>query len=160
MAASSQISTLSSRITAVRQAIGDSGEQQRLIRTVPRKGFRFVGDVTSQNGSARSELRSATDEARNTAALALPDKPSIAVLSFQNMSDDAEQEYFADGMAEDIILALSRMRWLFVIARSSSFTYKGRAVDVNKSVGSLASTTCLKAACARRRTVCASRTAD
>ncbi|HEX9461553.1 MAG TPA: adenylate/guanylate cyclase domain-containing protein [Alphaproteobacteria bacterium] len=67
-------------------------------------------------------------------ALALPDKPSIAVLPFQNMSGDPEQEYFVDGMAEDIITALSRMRWLFVIARNSSFVYKGRAVDL-KQVG-------------------------
>jgi adenylate cyclase len=66
--------------------------------------------------------------------LTLPDKPSIAVLPFQNMSGDPEQEYFADGMAEEIITALSRIRWLFVIARSSSFTYKGRAIDV-KQVG-------------------------
>ena len=64
--------------------------------------------------------------------LALPDKPSIAVLSFQNMSGDPEQEYFADGMVEDIITALSRIRWLFVIARNSSFTYKGQAVDVKR----------------------------
>jgi adenylate cyclase len=67
-------------------------------------------------------------------ALALPDKPSIAVLPFQNMSGDLEQEYFADGMVEEIITALSRIRWLFVIARNSSFTYKGQAVDV-KQVG-------------------------
>ena len=67
-------------------------------------------------------------------ALTLPDKPSIAVLPFQNMSGDPEQEYFADGVVEDIITALSRIRWLFVIARNSSFTYKGRAVDV-KQVG-------------------------
>ena len=67
-------------------------------------------------------------------ALSLPDKPSIAVLPFQNMSGDAEQDYFADGIVEEIITALSRMRWLFVIARNSSFTYKGRAVDV-KQVG-------------------------
>jgi TolB-like protein/class 3 adenylate cyclase len=67
-------------------------------------------------------------------ALALPDKPSIAVLPFQNMSGDPEQEYFADGMVEEIITALSRFRQLFVIARNSSFTYKGRAVDV-KQVG-------------------------
>jgi adenylate cyclase len=66
--------------------------------------------------------------------LALPDKPSIAVLPFTNMSGDAEQEYFADGMVEDIITALSRMTWLFVIARNSSFTYKGKAVDI-KQVG-------------------------
>ena len=67
-------------------------------------------------------------------ALALPDKPSIAVLPFLNLSGDPEQEYFADGVVEDIISALSRIRWLFVIARNSSFTYKGRAVDV-KQVG-------------------------
>ena len=67
-------------------------------------------------------------------ALALPDKPSIAVLPFQNLSGDPEQEYFADGVVEDIIAALSRVHWLFVIARNSSFTYKGRAVDV-KQVG-------------------------
>src|SRR5215470_7009562 len=66
--------------------------------------------------------------------LPLPDKPSIAVLPFQNLSGDPEQEYFADGMVEEIITALSRMRWLFVIARNSSFTYRGRAVDV-KQVG-------------------------
>ena len=68
------------------------------------------------------------------AALTLPDRPSIAVLPFANMSGDPEQEYFADGMVEDIITALSRVRWLFVIARNSSFTYKGQAVDV-KQVG-------------------------
>src|SRR3954452_7800223 len=72
--------------------------------------------------------------AQPTAALPLPDKPSIAVLPFQNMSGDQEQEYFADGMVEEIITALSRIRWLFVIARNSSFTYKGKAVDV-KQVG-------------------------
>jgi TolB-like protein/class 3 adenylate cyclase len=68
------------------------------------------------------------------AALPLPDKPSIAVLPFANMSGDPEQDYFADGMVEEIITALSRIRWLFVIARNSSFTYKGQAVDV-KQVG-------------------------
>ena len=66
--------------------------------------------------------------------LALPDKPSIAVLSFQNMSGDPEQEYFADGMVEDIITALSRFKSLFVIARNSSFIFKGKAVDI-KQVG-------------------------
>jgi hypothetical protein len=69
-----------------------------------------------------------------TAALPLPNKPSIAVLPFANMSGDPEQEYFADGMVEEIITALSRIRWLFVIARNSSFTYKGQAIDV-KQVG-------------------------
>ena len=64
--------------------------------------------------------------------LALPSKPSIAVLAFQNMSGDPEQEYFADGIAEDVITALSRSRWLFVVARNSSFTYKGKSVDVRQ----------------------------
>jgi adenylate cyclase len=74
------------------------------------------------------------DRAPEHPALALPDKPSIAVLPFQNMSGDPEQDYFADGMVEDIVTGLSRIRWLFVIARNSTFTYKGRAVDV-KQVG-------------------------
>src|SRR5450830_615979 len=71
-------------------------------------------------------------DAPASAVLKLPDKPSIAVLPFQNMSGDPEQEYFADGMVEDIITALSRFRHLFVIARNSSFTYKGRAVDIRQ----------------------------
>jgi TolB-like protein len=62
--------------------------------------------------------------------LAIPDKPSIAVLPFQNMSGDPEQEYFADGMVEDIVTGLSRIKWLFVIARNSTFAYKGKAIDV------------------------------
>jgi len=73
-------------------------------------------------------------ESTSATRLPLPDKPSIAVLAFENLSGDAEQEYFADGMVEEIIMALSRLRWLFVIARNSSFSYKGRAVDV-KQVG-------------------------
>ncbi len=134
-------STLSSRITAVRHAVGDSGEQQRLIRTVVRKGFRFVGDVREEKGpGAESAVVQAGTEWAEPArlhaarALPLPDKPSIAVLPFANMSGDPEQEYFVDGVIEDITIALSQFRWLFVIARSSSFTYKGRAVDV-KHVG-------------------------
>jgi TolB-like protein len=73
-------------------------------------------------------------ELETTPSLALPDKPSIAVLPFQNISGDPDQEYFADGMVEEIITALSKLRWFFVIARNSSFTYKGRAIDV-KQVG-------------------------
>ncbi len=66
------------------------------------------------------------------AALPLPDKPSIAVLPFENMSGDPEQEFLADGVAEDIITALSRLRWLFVIARNSTFAYKGASPDVRE----------------------------
>ncbi|MBY0561964.1 winged helix-turn-helix domain-containing protein [Hyphomicrobium sp.] len=130
-------STLTSHINAVRKAIGDSGEEQNLLRTIPRKGFRFVGDVrttrTSDDvGSPKSDLIASREIPE--AALALPDKPSIAVLPFQNLSGDPEQDYFADGVVEDIITDLSRIRWLLVIARNSSFTYRGRAVDV-KQVG-------------------------
>ena len=120
---------LTTRINAARKAIGDSGEQQRLIRTVARKGFRFVGLVTSAAENAR-DAPTSTDP--TGMPLPLPDKPSIAVLPFQNMSGDPEQEYFADGMADEIITALSRFPSLFVIARNSSFTYKGRAVDVKQ----------------------------
>jgi class 3 adenylate cyclase len=89
--------------------------------------------------------------------LALPDKPSIAVLPFQNMSNDSQQDYFVDGMVEDIITGLSRIRWLFVIARNSSFTYKGKAADVRKSGVNLACAMCWRAACARWACGCASR---
>ena len=82
--------------------------------------------------------------------LPLPDKPSIAVLAFQNMSGDPEQEYFADGIAEDIITTLSRYPSLFVIARNSSFAFKGRAVDVKQVGASLGCGTCLRGACANR----------
>jgi TolB-like protein len=123
-------STLTSRITAARKAVGDSGSEQRLIRTIPRKGVRFVGDAREEH--PRSTFSSASREAKDTPELTLPEKPSIAVLPFQNLSGDPEQEYLADGVVEDIIMALSRMRWLFVIARNSSFTYKGQAVDVRR----------------------------
>jgi adenylate cyclase len=77
-------------------------------------------------------LRSNEKPAIAARTLALPSKPSIAVLAFQNLSGDPEQEYFADGIAEDVITALSRLRWLFVVARNSSFTYKGKSVDVRQ----------------------------
>jgi adenylate cyclase len=121
---------LTTRLNVARVAIGDTGEQQRLIKTLPRKGFRFVGQVKETEGPASAEADDRTETALR-ASPALPDKPSIAVLPFQNLSVDPEQEYFADGIVEEIITALSRFRWLFVIARNSSFTYKGKAVDIN-----------------------------
>jgi TolB-like protein len=125
-------STLTTRINAARTAVGDSGEGQRLIRTLPRKGFRFVGVVREgQKLAAPVDARPLAAEPR-AAALALLDKPSIAVLPFANLSGDPEQEYFADGMVEEIITALSRIGGLFVIARNSTFTYKGRAVAVQQ----------------------------
>jgi TolB-like protein/Tfp pilus assembly protein PilF len=125
--------TLASRINAARTAIGDNGNEQRLIRTVLRKGVRFVGAVHEELKPEAAVAEDAATE-QPIGALILPDRPSIAVLPFTNMSGDTEQEYFADGIVEDIITALSRFRQLFVIARNSSFAYKGRAVDV-KQVG-------------------------
>ena len=111
--------------------IGDSGEFQRLIKTLPRKGVRFVGTVREENSPAAPAPPSAAP-ASSGAALALTDGPSVAVLPFGNLSDDSEQQYFADGLAEDIITRLGRLRWLFVSARNSSFSYKGKAVDVSQ----------------------------
>ena len=123
-------STLDSRINAARNAIGDSGKEQKLIRTIPRKGIRFVGAVEEQSDTlADSPALRARNEAPPP-VLALPERPAIAVLPFKNMSGDQEQEYFSDGISEDIITALSRLRWFFVIARNSSFTYKGKAVHI------------------------------
>jgi len=116
-------SALMTRLHAVRAAVGDSGAAQQIIRTVARTGIRFIADVTEED---------AADAAAGGLPLALPDKPSIAVLPFANMSGDRTQDYFADGVVEEITTALSRIRWLFVIARNSSFTYKGRAIDVRR----------------------------
>jgi TolB-like protein len=124
-------STLASHINAVRKAIGDSGDNQRLIRTVPRKGFRFIGEVREENAVAAS-VAAVPSTSGATGDLTLPDRPSIAVLPFTNMSGDPARDYFADGMTEDIITELSRIRWVLVIARTSTFTYKGRVVDVKQ----------------------------
>ncbi len=125
-------STVASHINAVRKAIGDSGEQQRLLRTVARKGYRFVGVIREVPGPELPDDQPPLPlQPAPQASLALPDKPSITVLPFQNLSGDPGQDYFADGIVEDIIVALSRIRWLFVIARNSSFTFKDRRVDVS-----------------------------
>ena len=124
---------LTTRLNAVRAAIGDTGDEQRLIKTLPRKGFRFIGPVRELQVPAGATIADNPPELPKP-TLALPDRPSIAILPFANLSSDPEQEYFADGIVEDITMALSLFRWLFVIARNSSFTYKGRVVDV-KQVG-------------------------
>lgn len=103
-------SAIASRINAARAALGDDGATQRRIRTVPRRGYRFEGEV--QNVTA-------------TAAPLLPEKPSVAVLPFVNMSPDPEQVYFSDGITDDVITDLSRYDELFVIARQSSFAFRG-----------------------------------
>ena len=108
----------------VRQPFVDFGEKalKNIARPVRAYGLTF----------SRSGEKSDRD-LENSLSLSLPDKPSIAVLPFQNMSGDPEQDYFADGMVEDIVTGLSRIKWLFVIARNSSFVYKGRAVDVRQA---------------------------
>ena len=112
--------TIDSRVAAARRAIGDSGSQQALIRTVPRRGFRFVGTVSAEG------------PADQLPASALPDLPSIAVLPFTNFGNDPRQDYLSDGITEDIITELSRYSELLVIARFSSFRYKGQPLDVRQ----------------------------
>jgi adenylate cyclase len=110
-------SNLPVQIAALRRVLDQERADGSCIQTVAGRGYRFVTPVTRASAEA---------------TLPLPDKPSIAVLPFANLSGDPKQEYFADGMVEEIITTLSRIRWLFVIARNSSFTYKGQAVDVKR----------------------------
>ena len=120
-----------------------------ISRTSPsRSGFIRFGRAPARQ---RRRRRAAAEKPRPHA----PDKPSIAVLPFQNMSGDPEQEYFADGMVEDIITGLSRIKWLFVIARNSSFVYKGKAVDIRQIGRELGVRYVLEGASARRATACA-----
>jgi TolB-like protein len=111
-------SNIQVHVSALRKALGEARDRPVHLFTVPGRGYRLVGAQPSPVEMADPR--------------ALPDRPSIAVLPFQNMSSDAEQEYFADGMVEDIITELSRIKWLFVIARNSSFVYKGKAVDIRQ----------------------------
>jgi TolB-like protein/DNA-binding winged helix-turn-helix (wHTH) protein len=127
--------TLTSRLYAARKAVGDSGQHQKLIRTIPRKGLRFVGLVEMEPGEAPADPIDLPLDAlrpQSGPAFPLPDRPAIAVLPFVNMSDDPGQDYFSDGISEDLITALSRLRWFFVIARNSSFVYKGKAVNIRQ----------------------------
>jgi adenylate cyclase len=109
-------------------AFDDLGDQRLKNIARPVRVYRVRVRVATTEGTPKSA------PVDGASVLPLPDKPSIAVLPFANMSGDPEQEYFADGMVEEIITALSRIRWLFVIARNSTFTYEGQAIDV-KQVG-------------------------
>jgi TolB-like protein/DNA-binding winged helix-turn-helix (wHTH) protein/Tfp pilus assembly protein PilF len=124
-------STLTSRINAARRAVGDSGKDQAVIRTIARKGFRFVGDLQPpRNGEARAVAPPTLDFTGEPLYRPLPalDRTAIAVLPFVNLSGESEQEYFSEGISEDIITALSKLRWFYVIARNSSFIYRGKSV--------------------------------
>jgi TolB-like protein/Tfp pilus assembly protein PilF len=128
-------STVTSRINAARKAIGDAGTQQKLIRTIARKGLRFVGAVRIQPEDGEAvEGRQAGDMpyAPSPFPQALPDHPAIAVLPFTNMTGDPGQEYFSDGISEDILTSLSKLHGFVVIARNSSFVYKGTSVRMNQ----------------------------
>jgi TolB-like protein len=129
-------STLTSRINAARKAVGDSGREQRLIRTTARKGIRFIGAVHTrpEGGEPALVVGPRPDWLQEPSRPALPptDRPAIAVLPFVNMSDEPEQEYFSDGISEDIITALSKLRWFLVIARNASFSYKGKSVPTRQ----------------------------
>ena len=114
---------LTTRINVLRGILDDDGRQQRLIRTFPRKGFRFVGEVSTE-GSPTSPPRREAHEL-----------PSIAVLPFANLSGDPAQDFFGDVLADEVLTELARLRWLLVIARNSSFTYKGDAIDI-RTIGS------------------------
>jgi len=119
-------------IKDIRQALNDNAHAE--IETVAKRGYLFASPVVVIDGNA-VDLGSPTltaAAAGGDGALPLPDRPSIAVLPFANMSGDSDQEYFADGISEDLITGLSRIRWLFVIARNSTFVYKHRAVDVKQ----------------------------
>ena len=128
-------STLTSRINAARKAVGDSGEEQKLIRTVAAQRTalcRRCARGVKCRPSRRIAVATADEIHEPRTALPLPDRPAIAVLPFINMSGEAEQEYFSDGISEDIITALSKLRWFFVIARNSSFVYKGKSVHMKQ----------------------------
>ena len=141
---------LTTRLNAARTAIGDSGEEQRLIKTLPRKGFRFVGPVLAAQEPAAAAATDNLGEPPKS-PLTLPDKPSIAVLPFTNLSSDPEQEYFADGMVEEIITALSHSNGCSSsLAIRVSLSRVERSIS-KKSGGHLACATSLKGLCARRR---------
>jgi len=116
---------LNSRITSARRAIGDNGQEQTIIRTIQRRGFLFAAEVASSD-----RAMGAAEPAPKLVSTA--DKPSIAVLPFQNLSGDATQDYFADGVVEDIITGLSRIKWLLAIARNSSFAFRGQSIDIKR----------------------------
>jgi len=133
-------STLSTRITAARKAIGDTGEDQILIKTYPRKGIRFVGDLQMIGGPRPNERGPGLDVPSSslqgmpsTGSNEWSGRPSVAVLPFNNLSDEAEQDYFSDGITEDIITALSKYRSLGVIARNSSFAFKDAGADTRSA---------------------------
>ena len=114
---------LSNAIIKLRKALGDKARKPRIIETIAKTGYRLIAEVRMPSEKPAGQSESPGD-------LAPPVKPSIAVLPFDNMSGDAEQEYFSDGITEDSITELSRFHDLIVIARHSSFVFQGQALDI------------------------------
>jgi len=125
---------LTTRLNAARSAIGDTGEKQHLIKTLPRKGFRFVGAVQEDEGRTVEPAGSAVHNGDTTLTQASAARLSMVVLPFANLSDDPGQDYFVDGVTDSLTTDLSRISGSFVIGRHTAFTYKGKAVDL-KQVG-------------------------
>ncbi|NNE83067.1 MAG: adenylate cyclase, partial [Alphaproteobacteria bacterium] len=114
---------LNTCLNAARKAVGDDGKTQAVIKTFPRRGFRFVAKlVEAQSGWSPTDPE----------ALQPSDKPSIVVLPFNNLSDDPQQEFFSDGISEDLITDLSKLTGLFVVSRNTAFAYKGQTPDVGE----------------------------
>lgn len=129
-------SALNTRINAVRAAVGDDGESQRLIKTLRRKGLRFIGQVRVSADPAAAPVRTGRSGApsRPSAgeggpALSLPDLPSIAVMPFRTLGTDRMSSYFGDGIVEDIVTSLANLRELFVISRGSTLAVRNQATD-------------------------------
>ena len=144
-------SNLTVQIAALRRVLAAEAGGESWIETLPRRGYRYVGPAVATNDPDAEAIQ------QTSPGLPLPEGPSVAVLPFSNLSGDPEQGYLADGMVDDIITGLSRIKWLFVIARNSSFTYRGRTIDV-KQVGRELGVRYLysKVACARYLIACAS----
>lgn len=121
-------STLNARISAARRAVDDTGKEQTVIRTFPRRGFRFVAEVSEEavKEGGRKPSRSLFADLSRSA------KPVVAVLPFDNLGADDSDRYFSDGITEDIITALTKSRWLLVIARNSTFVFRGRPTDIRQ----------------------------
>jgi TolB-like protein/tetratricopeptide (TPR) repeat protein len=123
---------LTTRLNAARSAIGDTGEKQRLIKTLPRKGFRFIGTVQEARRPAVEPVGSAAHSSDTTPSPPSTPHLSIVVMPFANIGDDHEQDYFVDGVTDSLTTDLSRIAGAFVIARNSAFSYKGKSPDVRQ----------------------------
>jgi len=121
-------SNLTVQIASIRKVLAAAPGGERWIETLPRRGYRYIGPTSSAAGISVESQPSAADAPNPP----LPERPSIAVLPFSNISGDPGQDYFADGISEDLITRLSRIRWLFVIGRNSTFAYKSRSMDVKQ----------------------------